>query len=96
MWWKLRATIEEDSIEEYLRINKNNQTKNGGFVPRIYCEPPVMKPYKVMLELLKDAEKYESKGDIDVGLSILKTLGKYIDNYIAEQNKIKKISTQSK
>lgn len=43
--------------------------------------PPPKKHFVTMLEVLKDAEKYDNSGDIDVSKKLLKTLCEYAEVY---------------
>ncbi len=67
------------------------KAEKGGTVPRIFTEPPSPKPYTLMRELLKDAEKYEMNNDNKIELNVLKILTEYISDYIAQQKAEKKI-----
>lgn len=45
--------------------------------------PPPKKEFETMLEILRDAEKFDNAGEKDVSNSTLKTLSEFIECYVS-------------
>lgn len=58
--------------------------KNGTLGPLLSIPQPPKKEFELMLELLRDAEKYDCRNEIDIRNNILTNLREYIEKY---QNK---------
>jgi hypothetical protein len=54
------------------------------YLGHIVCPPPPppKKEFETMLELLRDAEKFDNAGEKDVSNATLKYLGEFIERYI--------------
>lgn len=61
------------------RKNRNSITAKG--VPFVLPQPPAKKEFETMLEILRDAEKYDNAGEYDVCNLTLNNLKQYIDKY---------------
>jgi hypothetical protein len=71
-------------------VNTVISSKNGYLM--INNPPPIppKKEFESMLELLRDAEKYDNSGEAEVSLKQLETLREYIDKYclsVPQKNK---------
>lgn len=53
----------------------------------ISITPPTKRQFETMLELLSDAEKYDTGGEIKVSKKILTDLCEYIETYCGEKPK---------
>jgi len=65
-------------------VNTVISSKNG-FV--FIDNPPLSPPrpeFETMLELLRDAEKYDNSGETEISLKQLETLREYIDRYCSD------------
>lgn len=60
---------------------REQEIRNGELGPLIMPTDPPKKEFKTMLEMLKDAEKYDNAGELDVSKSTLTALCKYIEKY---------------
>lgn len=67
------------------KTKKQKITPAAGF----YLPPPTRKKFRVMYELLKDAEKYDDGGNCKARNGVLHVLVEHIELFIAEESKDK-------
>lgn len=70
MFWKRKERIEHTA-------------KGHIFIPP---PPPSKKDFETMLELLRDAEKFDNTGEKDVSDATLKNLCEFIERYVARSS----------
>ena len=66
MFWKRKAKVVNSSL---------------GLGPLILPPPPPKKEFKTMLEILRDAEKFDNANEIDVRNNTLQNLVDYINEF---------------
>jgi hypothetical protein len=54
--------------------------------PLLQIQPPPKKDFQTMLELLRDAEKFDNSGEKDVSNATLKNLCEFIQSYVARSS----------
>lgn len=64
------------------RPEKDNTT----FHPLINMPPPMRKEFETLLEMVKDAAKYDRNKEIDVSIFILNDICEYIEKYVSSIN----------
>ena len=67
MFWKRKERIEQTA-------------KGHIFIPP---PPPPKKEFEIMLEILRDAEKFDNAGEKDVSNATLKTLCEFIERHVS-------------
>ncbi len=60
---------------------RKEEVITGSLEPHLAFPIPTKKEYKNMLELLRDAEKYDIAGEKEIAKNTLKTLNDYIIEY---------------
>ncbi len=68
MFWKRKERVEFTA-------------KSNMFIPP---PPPPKKEFETMLELLRDAEKFDNAGEKDVCFATLRNLSEFIERYSAK------------
>lgn len=66
--------------------SKDGEVKNVRLEPILFDPRPSSKEFKLMFELLKDAEKYFNGGEHKTSNAILQTLKSAIDDHIEKKN----------
>lgn len=56
----------------------------GNLKPFLAPMPPIPKHIAIMIELIKDAEKYHNAGDVDIEKKILVILMEHLEIYLSK------------
>jgi len=61
------------------------QNRPNSLGPTFIISSPTKPEFETMLEILRDAEKFDNSGEVEVSINTLETLNKYIENYITKK-----------